>query len=221
MSTNLSTIILDLAGEQLILLPQRAIFWPRESTLFIADTHWGKDATFRANSMPVPGGILEADLVRLSNVLHVTAAQRLIILGDLLHAKKGRAVSVLTTVMAWREQHADLDVLLVRGNHDDRAGDPPDAWRFRCIDAPSILSPFVLRHEPAPDRNGYVLSGHSHPGVVLTGQGRQSVKLPCFVFGKSVAILPAFGSFTGLAAVWPRIGDQVYAIVEGEILTLT
>src|SRR4051812_22917577 len=106
MTIDMQAVSLDLAGEQVALLPERAIFWPRQSTLFIADTHWGKDATFRANGMAVPGGILEADLERLTAVLTQTAAQRLIILGDLLHAKKGRAVSAFAAVAAWREQHA-------------------------------------------------------------------------------------------------------------------
>jgi DNA ligase-associated metallophosphoesterase len=221
MSADINTVTIELAGEQITLLPEHALFWPRESTLFIADTHWGKDAAFRANAMPIPGGILEADLARLTNILTRTEAQRLIVLGDLLHAKKGRAASLFKAVSAWRDQHGDLDVLLVRGNHDDRAGDPPDEWRFRCVDAPSLLPPFVLRHEPGVDARGYVLSGHFHPGVVLTGAGRQSVKLPCFLFGTRLAILPAFGAFTGLAAVRPRVGDRVFAVVDGEILPLT
>src|SRR5262245_26592576 len=141
--------VLEVAGERLLLLPERAVFWPRAFTLFVADTHWGKDAAFRAASIAVPGGVLADDLARLSCALYRTGARRLVILGDLLHAKKGRAPGTLTAIAAWREHHADLEITLVRGNHDHGAGDPPDDWRFACLDAPHHLPPFVLQHEPA------------------------------------------------------------------------
>src|SRR3982074_1557313 len=51
-------LTIELAGEEIILLPERAIYWPRAETLFVADTHWGKDATFRAAAIAVPGGTL-------------------------------------------------------------------------------------------------------------------------------------------------------------------
>ena len=209
---------IDLAGERMALLPERAMFWSRAMTLFVADTHWGKDAAFRAASIAVPGGVLADDLARLSCAIERTHARRLIILGDLLHAKKGRAPATLSTIAAWREQHADLEILLVRGNHDQGAGDPPDEWRFVCVDAPSELAPFVLQHEPAESRAGYALGGHIHPAVRLNGLGRQSVQLPCFWFGRRVGVLPAFGGFTGCATVAPRQSDQVFVVVEGEIM---
>jgi hypothetical protein len=37
-----------LAGETLRLLPDKALYWPRQQTLFIADAHFGKVAAFRA-----------------------------------------------------------------------------------------------------------------------------------------------------------------------------
>ena len=43
-----------ISGEQLDLLPEKAIWWPRRRTLLVADVHCGKDATFRAMGVPVP-----------------------------------------------------------------------------------------------------------------------------------------------------------------------
>ncbi|MFN2458161.1 MAG: ligase-associated DNA damage response endonuclease PdeM [Chitinophagaceae bacterium] len=66
----------------------------------------------------------------------------------------------------------------------------------------------------------YVFSGHFHPGVVLNGSGKQSLRFPCFYFFKTHCILPAFGKFTGLAIIEPRRQDAVFAIVENNVIRL-
>jgi uncharacterized protein len=215
---------IQLAGENVILLPERALYWPRESVLLMTDPHWGKAATFRAKGLPLPEGSVEADLQRLSAALQRTGAVRLICLGDLLHAKAGRDASVVATVGNWREAHAALEVLLVRGNHDRSAGDPPDTWKIHCVDAPFTLAPFILHHEPpfaenqkgqtsSPAlENAYALGGHLHPLALLSGKGRQMLKLPCFWLGQRVGVLPAFGEFTAGMVVQPAPGDRLYAV---------
>ena len=197
------------------------MYWPRASTLFVADTHWGKDAAFRAAAIAVPDGTLHDDLIRLDIALSRTGACRLIVLGDLLHAKKGRAPGTLDTINAWRTAHAELEIVLVRGNHDQGAGDPPDEWEFECVDAPYHLAPFVLQHEPQQSAAGYALAGHIHPAVNLSGPGRQTIRLSCFWFGRRVGVLPAFGSFTGCAAIRACEGDRVFVVAEGEVIAVS
>lgn len=206
-----------LRDQVLHLLPERAVYWPRESTLLIADPHWGKDTMFRAAGVALPGGVLTDDLARLSAALRRSGAQRLVVLGDLLHAKRGRAESLIAEVSQWRAEFATLDVVIVRGNHDHSAGDPPVEWRFVCVSEPMLAPPFSLQHFPT-ESDAYTLSGHLHPGARLRGKGGQGVTLPCFWFGKQIGILPAFGGFTGLAAITPTQGDYVFVIVEDEIL---
>jgi uncharacterized protein len=207
-----------ISGEQLLLLAERAIYWPRRHTLIVADLHLGKAATFRAAGLAVPEGAAAADLVRLSRAIARTEAQRLLLLGDLLHARQGRDAATLATFAAWREQHAALDVVLVRGNHDRSAGDPPQEWRIDCVDEPWNALPFVLRHYPASDPAGYTLAGHVHPAVQLRGRGKQRERLPCFVFGPEGAILPAFGSFTGAAVVRPTPAERIFVIAEQSVI---
>jgi DNA ligase-associated metallophosphoesterase len=213
-------LTVELAGETLLLLPEKALYWPRSATLFVADAHWGKAAAFRAASLALPGGTTSADLARLSGLLQRFGAQRLVLLGDVLHAKASRAPRTLEAVAAWRERHAELDVLLVRGNHDERAGDPPPEWRFTCVHEPHPEPPFVFCHHPATHPAGYVLAGHLHPAVELLGAGRQRERLPCFHFGPGVGVLPAFGSFTGTALVRPLPGDRVFVVAEDEVVSI-
>src|SRR6185312_13071208 len=112
----------ELAGETIRLLPERALFWPRTRTLVVADLHWGKAATFRAAGIPIPVGTTAGDLARLDAVLDRTGAHRIVILGDLFHAAAGRAAkNTVAELRRWRSARADIDILLVRGNHDRHA----------------------------------------------------------------------------------------------------
>jgi DNA ligase-associated metallophosphoesterase len=237
-------ITTEVRGETLWLLPERAVYWPRAGALIVADVHFGKAATFRAGGIPIPGGTTAEMLRRLSAALDATAAARLLILGDLLHARTGRAPHTLAQVAAWRAARPALTITLIRGNHDSRAGDPPADWGVECLDAPVVEAPFVWHHEPpesgqwsvisnqseegkpasAPTTDHwllttgyYPLAGHVHPAVALGGNGR-AMTLPCFYFGRDYALLPAFGEFTGTAVVRPRAGEGVFVLAGDEVV---
>lgn len=210
----------EVCGESLLLLPERALLWEGTATLVAADVHLGKAASFRAAAIPLPGGTTTETLLRLSGALARTGARRLLLLGDFFHARSGRASRTLAAIADWRERHPYLEVVLVRGNHDRGAGDPPKEWRFDCHDEPWTEGPFAFRHHPEEDGAGYVLAGHIHPAVSLFGLGRQSERLPCFLFGERLAILPSFGDFTGSASIRPRRGDRIYAVAGDEVVPI-
>jgi DNA ligase-associated metallophosphoesterase len=214
----MTDILLDLAGEQLRLLPERAVFWPSACALVVADLHWGKAAAFRSAGIPIPGGATRRDLDRLDAAIARTGARRLVVLGDLFHARAGRvATRTLADLRRWRGEREALEIQLVRGNHDRHAGDPPADLRVNCLDGPAFLPPFVLRHEPRVSDAAYTLAGHVHPGIMLAGRGLFRERLPCFVVGERMAVLPAFGSFTGLGMVTPEEGERVFVVAEDEV----
>ncbi len=103
-------------------------------------------------------------------------------------------------------------------NHDARAGDPPSELDIRCVDGALVEPPFVFTHRPAPSELGYVICGHIHPSARLSGLGRDRVRLPCFWFASAVAVLPAFGEFTGLADVSPEVGDRVWVVADESVI---
>ncbi|MFN8986706.1 MAG: metallophosphoesterase [Burkholderiales bacterium] len=113
---------IEVAGESLRLHAEKAVFWPHESTLFVADIHFGKVAAFRAAGLPLPPGSTSAALRRLDRVIADTSAQRIVFLGDFLHNRDARAEQTLTCFAQWRSERAALDITLVRGNHDAKAG---------------------------------------------------------------------------------------------------
>ncbi|MGE0355289.1 MAG: ligase-associated DNA damage response endonuclease PdeM [Burkholderiales bacterium] len=206
------------AGERLVLLAERAAWWPAARTLFVADFHLGKAASFRRAGIALPEGTTAESLGRLERALAGREVGHLVILGDFLHSAEARAPATLSRFGEWRSARRELAITLVRGNHDDRAGDPPGEWDMRCVDPGEPLGPFALVHEPAPAAGGYALAGHVHPAVRLAERGGQSLRLPCFWFGRRVGVLPSFGAFTGSALVRPRSGDRVFVVAGDEVL---
>ena len=207
-------------GEAVELCADRALYWTRTRTLFVADVHLGKAAAFRAGGVPVPRGTTATDLARLTALVVATGATKLVVLGDFLHAKAGVVPALDTAFNAWRREHASLTVVLVRGNHDAHAGDPPDGWGVDVVAEPCALPPFLACHVPSSPRTGYALCGHVHPGVVVHGRADQSARLPCFVIGRRRAILPAFGRLTGLAIVHPAPDESIVAIAGRDLFRL-
>ena len=189
-------------------------------------------------------------------------ATRVIFLGDFLHSAKAHAAPTQRVIASWRAKHPELALTLVRGNHDDRAGDPPAALGVQVVDEPlmltgraadlagdaaplpnaatpllnvptplvnvptplvnvptplvNVVTPLALCHHPQIVPGAYVLAGHAHPCVVLTGAGRERLRLPCFWLGDAiknpVGVLPAFGSFTGMHPIDRRPRDRVFAV---------
>ena len=200
------------AQETVWLLPERALWWPAGSVLFVADLHLGKAATFRALGQPVPAGSTKENLRRLDRLIERYQPARMVFLGDFLHAAQARTASVLDALTHWRGMHPDLDCTLVRGNHDSHAGDPPSALGICVVDEPWLIGPFAACHHPQLHPTHAVLAGHLHPALQLRGPARDHLRLPCFCLEPQLAILPAFGEFTGGWQVMPQAGRQLYPV---------
>jgi len=211
-------------GHTLSLMPDRALLWPAASTLFVADLHLGKAAVFRARGIPVPQGTTTDTLSRLGKVLQRTGAQRLVVLGDFLHARESHAAPTLDALRRWRQAHAQLQCTVVTGNHDRHAGAVGAEFGFHIEPQAWQADGLIGCHEPPPGaaceppdgRRPLVLAGHLHPVVVLRGR-RERLRLPCFWLQGRVLTLPAFGAFTGGWEV-DRHSGRAYAVTPGEVL---
>lgn len=212
----------------MLLHPSGALCLPDVATLLVADAHFGKAVSFRRWGVPVPEGTTRAALDELDQALADTGARRIVFLGDFLHSARAQASATVSALLDWRRSCAALDIALVRGNHDDRAGDPPAALGIEVVDEPWRLNTahqtFALCHHPQVVPGAYALAGHLHPCVRLTGRGADRLRLPCFWFGhptnRPVGVLPAFGQFTGMHPVQPGPGDAVYPIADQQVRLL-
>lgn len=211
-------VALKIAGCDVLLLADKALYWPQQQMLCIADAHFGKAAAYRALGQPVPHGTTAANLLRLDTLLARYPVRELVFLGDFLHAPKSHAAATLAALHAWRGQHTSLVCKLVRGNHDLRAGDPPVSMAMDVVNEPYVTGPFALRHTPvaygsvAARRNGtpHVIAGHIHPVFQLHGRGRQRLRLPCFHVMDQMTVLPSFGEFTGGHAVQVMPSSRIF-----------
>jgi DNA ligase-associated metallophosphoesterase len=202
-------LTVELAGEQLVLLPQKAAYWPRERMLIIADIHFGKAAAFRSFGIPVPKGTTTENLQALDALIDLTGAHHVLFLGDFLHARAAHAASTQAAMLAWRRRRSDLTLTLVRGNHDKHAGDPAGELGIDLVDEPWTVGPYSFCHHPDIDAPGYVLAGHVHPVYVLATRS-DALRLPCFIAGPQRMILPSFGAFTGGHALKPEPGERIW-----------
>jgi DNA ligase-associated metallophosphoesterase len=207
-------------GEKLVATPERTLLWPAASTLFVADLHLGKASAMRAAGVPVPTGASEETLRRLAVAVSQHGVRRLVILGDLWHARSGMTERLLGALQQLVQSVPGCEFHLVRGNHDSRCPALPDEIGISESEEIS-MPPFVGKHHPQADTRGYVLCGHIHPGVSLYGRGGQSLTLPCFWFGPDYAILPAFGEFTGLARTDDAQAERVFAVADHRLVDVS
>lgn len=205
---------------RLQLWPQKAAFEPELGLLLVADAHLGKAVSFRRLGVPVPEATTDEALARLDALVAATGARGIVFLGDLLHSVRAHAAGTMATVTAWRLRQARLDLTLVRGNHDQQAGDPPTALGVRVVDGPLRLGPWALLHQPADLAGRYTLAGHVHPCVVLHGRAGDRLRLPSFHFGPQGGVLPAFGPFTGMHAMPPGVGVRRFAVAGASVRAL-
>lgn len=214
---------LTIAGELVLLRPERAVWWPARRTLLVADLHLGKEAFFAAHGIPMPRAILDETLLRLDGLVAACGAERIVVVGDLMHATAGLTAAVRERVATWRRSRP-VRFELVEGNHD-RAAALPGEWGVHRRDEGERDGPFLYRHDPASlvERSaageGFTWCGHLHPTVRLA-DGVDRIVLPCFEIGGRRGLLPAFTAFSRGVAVEPGPDARVYAIAGERVVEL-
>src|SRR5512147_2412686 len=164
----------DFGGTTWRALPDRAACWLARRWLVVADVHLGKAATFRARGLPVPQGTTSANLARLSALIEAAQPERLVFLGDLLHAREAKADETMRQFADWRTRHARLAMTLVEGNHDRHAGALPASLDIERVDEPWVEHGIAFRHHP--QRSDFVVvAGHVHPCVRLYGAANDTL----------------------------------------------
>ena len=212
----------NLLGQDLLLLPQKAIYWQQEKALIVADVHLGKVGHFRKAGIAVPRDMEQDDLAMLSDLIDEHRPQKIIFLGDLFHSDKN---ADWDWFVLWRKQFPKIQMMLIRGNHDIIHDQHYLDLNISLHDE-LLTGPFLMLHHPLSDEKlqnaaGYVFCGHIHPGVSLSGRARQHVTLPCFAFGSRQAVLPSFGKFTGRVAVRSLQTDRIFAVLKNKVMAIS
>ncbi|MEM6492935.1 MAG: ligase-associated DNA damage response endonuclease PdeM [Pseudomonadota bacterium] len=185
------------AGEELVLLKNNALYWPRERALLVADLHLEKGSWYAQTGQMLPPYDSRDTLERLADAVKATGARRVITLGDNFHDAAGAhrlddyAAGMLETLIR------ALDWVWITGNHDDGL-----ARAFGASVEPEMeIQGIVLRHEAKAGETRPELSGHYHPKMRVRVRNRHIAR-PCGVLSRSDSagdrlIAPAFGAYTG------------------------
>jgi DNA ligase-associated metallophosphoesterase len=209
----------EIFDEQVMLFPQKALYWKKQNILLLADLHLGKINHFRKSGIAVPSKANDHNLEILMDVIALTNPQRIICLGDLFHSHYNPEWEVFGELV---KHYAHISFELVLGNHDIMSEQQYSRKGIKVHDKLTIGS-FLFTHHPMEEvpQDVYNISGHLHPGVHMKGRGKQSIMLPCFYFGVQQAILPAFGLFTGLARIAPKKNDKVFVVADNNVMDVS
>jgi DNA ligase-associated metallophosphoesterase len=204
--------------EVLTLTNQRAVFWEREEMLIISDLHVGKAAHFRKNGIPMSTEILNKDLKRLAFLLSFFKAKSLMVVGDLFHANMNAELDVFRN---WLNSLGAIKLILVKGNHDRISASIAELFKDWEISNTLFIQPFKFIHDGDDDElSAFRIAGHTHPGVLIKGKGKQKLRLPCYQVSKNQLTLPAFSLFTGLNTTPPKEKIVNYAFTDEDIFEI-
>ena len=199
----------------------RCIYWEEQKALIVADLHFGKTGHFRKSGIAIPQNIYKEDLQRLVSQLQFFKPKQLVIVGDLFHSDANKELELFKK---WRKDLSSLEIHLIKGNHDILHDDWYTKAGIEINNEELKINNFSFRHDlsdsrlPTLDSGLYSFSGHIHPGIYINGIAKQSLRLPCFYFTKTYAVLPAFSRFTGTHLIEPKKNENVFAIVENRIV---
>ncbi|MCQ8895259.1 ligase-associated DNA damage response endonuclease PdeM [Limnobacter humi] len=213
LSATQRTLSISTPAGDVVLSRLRSVYVPAYQALLVADVHLGKAATFRSLGVPVPAGTTSGNLQNLSEAVAQFNPQHVYILGDLFHAKAALNPALLAEFQQWRSAHATLELHLIVGNHDSKAGMPPAMLNIQLHAEPHALGGFALCHHPQAAAGSFSIAGHVHPVCRIQGKGRDTARLPCFVQTANSLLMPAFGEFTGGHVVQVTPGQQLVVVV--------
>tara|TARA_R110000868_G_scaffold106278_1_gene291547 strand:+ start:2772 stop:3431 length:660 start_codon:yes stop_codon:yes gene_type:complete len=193
-----------------------AIFWLEKATLIISDVHLGKVSHFRKYGAAVPQKVIQKNFELLEEVLHFFKPKSILFLGDLFHSSINNEWNLFEK---WITTIKKINIILVAGNHDIISPLKYEELKIKILPE-LIIENFLFTHHPEIRIDFYNFSGHIHPAIKLKGLGKQSLQLPCFFKKEFQMILPAFGEFTGIYTLVPKINDEIYAISKKDIFKI-
>jgi DNA ligase-associated metallophosphoesterase len=184
---------LSFAGEEFALVQDRALYWPRERALLVADLHLEKASFYARHGQMLPPYDSRETLERVAAAIRETGARRVFTLGDNFHDSAGPArlephaagmLDALTRATDW---------VWITGNHDAAM----EAIAGGTLAEELAVAGLILRHQAKAGETQPEISGHYHPRLQITVRER-AIRRPCAVVSSAGRmILPAFGALTG------------------------
>jgi len=206
---------IPIKSQHFFLHPLKVVYWKEQQMLLVADVHLGKIAHFRKHGAAIPAHAAYQNLEELTALVDEFKPKTICFLGDLFHSNLNNEWEDFRKWVSYIQP----EIILIEGNHDII---PPQYYHDIGVTVLEQLEidQFLLTHHPVEIQGFFNFAGHIHPGIEMRGIGKQMLRLPCFYKTETRMILPAFGTFTGKYILKPKPEDEVFAIVEGEIIAI-
>lgn len=154
----------------------------------------------------------------MQHLLNWLSPREVFFLGDLFHSHYNESWEEFS---AFLDQFPEVAFRLIKGNHDILPQRAYENTRLKVHEEEWKENGISFRHEPvAQPTEDFIICGHIHPAVTLTGKGRAHEKLPCFYMQRHQLILPAFGAFTGTAKLNAASARHIFVIVGKSVLSV-
>ncbi|QQN74566.1 ligase-associated DNA damage response endonuclease PdeM [Croceicoccus sp. YJ47] len=213
---------LSFADQEWRIVDGRALYWPREDALLVADLHLEKASFYARTGQMLPPYDSRETLERVAAAIRSTGARRVFTLGDNFHDAGGPGrleahargmLDALTRAVDW---------VWITGNHDAKDYLAPAHHRRREADAPGgtqveelETGGIVLRHQAKAGETRPELSGHFHPRLQIMVKGRRIVR-PCAVIGDGANDGDETGTGTGARMILPAFGTLTAGMDAGD-----
>jgi putative SbcD/Mre11-related phosphoesterase len=223
----------------IVLDARRAVFLEETGVLAVADLHFGYAWTHRARGQILPVSKPDTTLPRLLGLLDEYRPRALALLGDIVHGEllmEENRAELRALLAALRER---AEVVLVAGNHDRLL---PQLLRIPIPREHRAGRHLLLHGDLANDETaaihlaaaqaagGLVIMGHEHPSISMGDGVAHRARVPCFLAGERLLVLPAFSEWAAGANVrageflspLPRLAPpaRAVAILAGKLLAL-
>jgi hypothetical protein len=186
-----------------IIEPYPALYLLQDESVVICDLHLGYEEALAEEGITLPTSQLSQIKEDFLSIVERKKPSTLIINGDLRHTFSK------STPQEWKEiplflefalQHVKK-IILVRGNHDTMLG-PLKKFPVEVVREYEYRNLIFLHgdKERRGDERTMVI-GHEHPFILLGDKVGARVRIPAFLIGEKLIVMPAFTPLAGGTAV--------------------
>jgi len=225
-----------------------ALFIPKVKAVVIADLHIGIEYEIFHSGIKIPSQVERLEK-RIDELIKLTKAKHLIILGDVKHQVPTISWQEYKEIPKFLEHFSHVKVSIIKGNHDGNIErlatkkiDIYEPQGFRIDDV--LLTHGQAWPEPSNMDAKYIILGHVHPAVEFFTENFRSVEpcwLKCDVDNKKLfekfkiktkfkqgIVMPAFNHLIGGMAfnskdfepLGPLLNNEVFKWKEAEAYLL-
>lgn len=177
-----------------------ALHLREHNAICIADLHLGYEEGLVEEGITLPTTQFIQIRKDLEDVCRLCDAGKLIINGDLRH------VFARSTKQEWREVPMFIDfaltefdeIVLIRGNHDTMLG-PLRKFepKVKILDHLKLGDLLLIHGHKEIEYEGPMIIAHEHPMLALGDKIGARIKVPAFLSGRNLIVMPAFTPLAG------------------------